>query len=102
MSNAQSVDVPIVITGQQVQFLRRLSRISAGNVVREESPTGATIGRVHCHVGEHTKHAPYLKRKRTQPVGSTPCGECGKLVSANKGICADCQTKREASPSGRV
>jgi hypothetical protein len=62
-------------------------------VVREEAPTGATIGRAHVHIDENTKHTPYLKRKRTQPRGTVECGECCRPVSANKGICAECAEK---------
>jgi hypothetical protein len=85
----------LALDRHQAQFLRAISRITARNVVREEAPKGVSIGRVHCHLGAEPEIIPYLKRKRTQPTGATECGECGKIVSANKGVCAGCLSRMQ-------
>ena len=90
-----ALDRPVVVTRDQLAFLSRLSRIAASNVVNESVPSGALIGRVHSHVTAESdpRNMPYLKRKRTQPVGSMACIDgCGRTVSANKGRCAQCES----------
>lgn len=109
MSQSVREESPIAISRDQAAFLRRLSRISAGNVVRESAPKGAVIGRVHSHVTVESdpRTVPNLRRKRTQPVGSMVCvgltGEpCEKIVSSNKGRCRACTEKMESQENEAI